>query len=57
MIPCDPKGKEYTEKDDKFVENPDQLVGRDIDFKIKIVNARGLPNRYTVSLFRIYNPS
>lgn len=47
VVPCDPKGKEYTEKDDKFVENPDVLLGKDIDFKIKIVNARGLPNRFT----------
>ena len=49
-VPCDAKGKEFSEKDDKFVENPDSLVGRDIDFKIKIVNARGLPNRFTVSI-------
>ena len=51
-VPCDAKGKEFTEKDDKFVENPDSLVGRDIDFKIKIVNARGLPNRFTVSILK-----
>ncbi|WAR06090.1 KIF28-like protein [Mya arenaria] len=45
--PCDAKGKEYTEKDDKFVDDPSKLVGKAIDFKIKIVNARGLPNRFT----------
>ena len=49
IVPCDPKGKEYTEADDKFVENPDDLVGRNIDFKVKIINARGLPSRFTVS--------
>ncbi|KAL4229280.1 hypothetical protein ACF0H5_012320 [Mactra antiquata] len=47
VFPCDPKGKEYTEKDDKFVENPDELMGKNIDFKIKLVNIRGLPNRFT----------
>ena len=50
VVPCDAKGKEYTDKDDKFVENPDDLVGKAIDFKVKIINARGLPNRFTVSL-------
>ena len=53
-VPCDAKGKEFSEKDDKFVENPDSLVGRDIDFKIKIVNARGLPNRFTVSILNYF---
>ncbi|XP_060555492.1 kinesin-like protein KIF28P [Ruditapes philippinarum] len=47
VFPCDPKGKEFTEKDDKFVEDPNALVGKNIDFKVKIVNARGLPNKYT----------
>lgn len=47
IVPCDAKGKEYTEKDDKFVDNPDLLVGKPIDFKVKLINARGLPNRFT----------
>lgn len=46
--PCDAKGKEYTEKDDKFVEDPNKLLDKNIDFKIKLVNARGLPNKFTV---------
>ncbi|KAH3701132.1 hypothetical protein DPMN_076116 [Dreissena polymorpha] len=45
--PCDAKGKEYTEKDNKFVEDPSKLVGVPVDFKVKILNARGLPNRFT----------
>ena len=49
IYPCDPKGKEYTEKDNKFVENPEELMDKKFDFKVKIVNARGLPNRFTVS--------
>ncbi|XP_045207845.2 kinesin-like protein KIF28P isoform X2 [Mercenaria mercenaria] len=47
VFPCDPKGKEFTDKDDKFVEDPNTLVGKNIDFKVKITNARGLPNKYT----------
>lgn len=56
VFPCDPKGKEYTEKDDKFVENPDSLVGKNIDFKVKILNARGMPNRFTdvYCKYRVY---
>lgn len=47
-FPCDAKGKEYTDKDDKFVEDPNKLLDKNIDFKIKLVNARGLPNKFTV---------
>ena len=27
VAPCDEKGREYTEADDKFVDSPDDLVG------------------------------
>ena len=47
MAPCNKKGKEYTEKDDKFVDSPDELIGKDLHFLFKIVNCRGLPNKYT----------
>ncbi|KAL5010885.1 hypothetical protein ScPMuIL_013190 [Solemya velum] len=46
-IPCDGKGKEYTEADDIFVESPEDLVNKDINFKIKITSARGLPSKFT----------
>ena len=49
MAPCNSKGREYTEKDDMFVDSPDELVGKEINFTLKIVNCRGLPNKYTVS--------
>lgn len=48
MAPCDSKGKEYTEADDKFVDSPDDLVGKEVNFVFKIVNCRGLPNKYRV---------
>ncbi len=34
-----------------FVDTPDELVGRDVNFVFKIVNCRGLPNKYTVRPF------
>ena len=50
VCPCDAKGREYTEKDDMFVDSPDELVGKDLNFLFKITNCRGLPNRYTVCI-------
>jgi len=47
VAPCNKKGREYTETDDKFVDSPDELVGKDVHFMFKIVNCRGLPNKYT----------
>ena len=47
MAPCNKKGREYTEKDDKFVDSPDELIGKDVHFLFKIINCRGLPNKYT----------
>ena len=51
VAPCNAKGKEYTEADDKFVDAPDELVGKEVNFVFKIVNCRGIPNKYTVSKF------
>ena len=48
MIPCNEKGKEYTDADDKFVEDPELLMGQGMYFVAKIVSARGLPNKFTV---------
>ena len=48
VAPCDSKGREYTEKDDMFVDSPDELVGKEVNFSFKIINCRGLPNKYTV---------
>ncbi|CAH1773103.1 unnamed protein product [Owenia fusiformis] len=45
--PCDKKGKEYTEADDIFVDDPKALVGRDVYFNVKITKALGLPKKFT----------
>lgn len=52
VAPCDSNGKEYTESDDKFVDSPDELIGKDVNFLFKIVNCRGLPNKYTVTALK-----
>lgn len=56
VVPCSPEGKEYTEQDDMFVDTPDELVGRNISFVVKILSARGVPNRYVdiCCKYRIY---
>ncbi|XP_069953210.1 kinesin-like protein KIF28 [Cherax quadricarinatus] len=47
LHPCDVKGKEYTEADDKFVDSPSDLVGTAFNFKLKITSCKGLPNKYS----------
>ena len=50
IVPCNKKGKEYTEKDDVWVDSPEELVGKDVHFLVKVLGARGLPNRFTVCM-------
>ena len=52
VAPCNSKGKEYTEADDMFVDAPDELVGKEVNFVFKIVNCRGIPNKYTVKILK-----
>ncbi|KAI8767400.1 kinesin protein KIF28P [Biomphalaria glabrata] len=47
VSPCDAKGKEYTEKDDVYVEDPKLLLDKPVHFLFKIVSARGLPTNFT----------
>eukprot|EP01135_Chromosphaera_perkinsii_P006545 Nk52_evm17s539 gene=Nk52_evmTU17s539 len=60
IIPCDASGKEYTEDDDVFVEDPSELVGKPMHFKVKIDYGRGLDKKYTTGMrckFKFYlNP-
>ena len=49
IVPCNKKGKEYTENDDIWVDNPKDMVGKDLYFMSKILSARGIPSRFTVS--------
>ena len=53
IAPCDDKGREYTEADDMFVDSPEDLVKKNVNFVFKILNCRGLPNKYTVKRFTI----
>ncbi|KAK7487439.1 hypothetical protein BaRGS_00021280, partial [Batillaria attramentaria] len=47
ILPCDANGKPYTDEDDKFVEDPELLRGQPLYCLVKIVSARGLPNKFT----------
>lgn len=49
LVPCDDKGKELSEADDIFVEDPKDLIGRSLNFVIKVPGATGIPNKYKVS--------
>ncbi|CAL1277290.1 unnamed protein product [Larinioides sclopetarius] len=46
IVPCTPQGKEYTEHDDMFVDNPNELIGKDLHFMVKLLGCRGLPSRF-----------
>jgi kinesin family member 1 len=50
IIPCDAEGREFSENDDIFVDNPQQLRGRNVYYNFKILGCRGLPNKYAVNL-------
>ncbi|XP_063871952.1 kinesin-like protein KIF28P [Scylla paramamosain] len=56
LVPCDSSGHEYTEADDKFVDEPVDLVGKSMHFKVKITSCNGLPNKYAdmYCTYRIY---
>ncbi|XP_077993433.1 kinesin-like protein KIF28 [Glandiceps talaboti] len=45
--PLNAKGKEITDADDVFVEDPKDLVGGNVSFILKLHAARGLPSKYT----------
>ncbi|KAF7495667.1 Kinesin-like protein KIF28P [Sarcoptes scabiei] len=47
VIPCDQNGNEYEEQDNAYVESPQELLGRSVSFVVKIINCRGLPNKFT----------
>ncbi|KAJ7391854.1 hypothetical protein OS493_016144 [Desmophyllum pertusum] len=47
FVPLNDKGKEITEEDDIFIDNPRQLEGKKLDFVVRVQSAKGLPKRYT----------
>lgn len=44
LLPCTPQGNELK---GEFVDSPDELVGKNLAFKVKINNAIGLPRKFT----------
>ncbi|XP_076366810.1 kinesin-like protein KIF28 isoform X1 [Tachypleus tridentatus] len=46
VVPCTETGKEYSENDDVFIDNPTELIGKNLHFIMKIHGCRGLPNKY-----------
>ncbi|XP_071490003.1 kinesin-like protein KIF28P [Diadema antillarum] len=46
VVPCDSNGKELTEADDVFVDDPKELIGRCVNFVVKIRAVTGIPNKY-----------
>lgn len=49
IAPCDGQGREFSQSDDVFVDNPQQLRGRNVFYRLRIGAARGLPAQYTVT--------
>ncbi|XP_075749316.1 kinesin-like protein KIF28 [Rhipicephalus microplus] len=47
MVPCSETGHEYTEHDNVFLDSPGDLVGRDLNFVVRILHCRSLPKRFT----------
>ncbi|KAK7109967.1 hypothetical protein V1264_013913 [Littorina saxatilis] len=54
IMPCDTKGKDLPE--DVYVDDPKELLGKPLNFKVKVVNARGLPGnmKKTYATFKFY---
>jgi kinesin family protein 1 len=46
VLPCDQKGKEFNETYQMVVDNPKDLINKDLYFKLKIIGANGLPPRF-----------
>ncbi|XP_072032274.1 LOW QUALITY PROTEIN: kinesin-like protein KIF28P [Amphiura filiformis] len=47
IVPCDKSGREFTDADDIFVEDPKELIGTPVNFVVKVNSATGIPNKYT----------
>lgn len=46
VVPLNDKGKEITEEDDIFIDDPRQLEGKKLDFVVRVQSAKGIPKRY-----------
>lgn len=47
VVPLNENGKEITEEDDIFIDDPSQLEGRKLVFVVRVQSAKGIPKRYT----------
>lgn len=47
VVPLNEKGNEITEEDDIFIDEPQQLEGKKLDFVVRVQSAKGIPKRYT----------
>ncbi|XP_038058147.1 kinesin-like protein KIF28P [Patiria miniata] len=47
LVPCHKNGKEIKEDDDLFIDHPNELVGRDLNFVVKLNSAMGIPAKFT----------
>ncbi|XP_065896564.1 kinesin-like protein KIF28P isoform X2 [Dysidea avara] len=50
VLPCNPDGTMISDDDDPFVEDPSELVGKSINFLIRIKEAVGLPSKFSKNL-------
>lgn len=50
LIPCSTSGKEIL---GEFVEEPNELINKNLSFKVKILSAMGLPRRTDNVNFKI----
>eukprot|EP00048_Salpingoeca_helianthica_P001914 m.52729 g.52729 ORF g.52729 m.52729 type:complete len:981 (-) comp11792_c0_seq1:836-3778(-) len=56
MVPCSPRGEPLKEDvDDLFVEDPAELVGRRVDYLLRISAIKGLPQKFNKNVYCKYS--
>eukprot|EP01137_Pigoraptor_chileana_P032730 Opistho-2@22590 len=50
IVPCKADGSVIGEDDENFVEDPEELIGKPLAFKLRIPYARGLPQKFSKGL-------
>ena len=48
IVPCDKSGQEFQDVDDFFIDDPNQLIGTNVYFRLTILGCRSLPTKYEV---------
>jgi len=48
IVPCDKTGQEFQDVDDFFIDDPNQLIGTNVYFRLTIIGCQGLPAKYEV---------